>query len=216
MEINYGKNNIEEVPLAQYMEEYKKLDPVAASKRCGIPYDEANQEFTVRMLQKEYAVSWPEFQVRVLSDDQKTFAAVRDEADAKIFVMRFLLHGVQVKSRGKFLTFREVPGAELYFQPFNGRCLKRLAFGYGFKPDQFAEAFDKMGAKQCSFGDVSYEIEFINGFFVQFILWTGDEEFPPSAQILFSDNFCASFEPYDLAVVGDISINTMKAMGRTK
>lgn len=43
-----------------------------------------------------------------------------------------------------------------------------------------------------------------------FILWAGDEEFPPSAQILFSDNFPLSFEAEDLAVVGDISIGTLK------
>ena len=55
-------------------------------------------------------------------------------------------------------------------------------------------------------------MEFINGHFVRFILWAGDDEFPPSSQILFSDNFPLSFETYDLAVVGDISITTLKKM----
>ena len=58
--------------------------------------------------------------------------------------------------------------------------------------------------------DVSYEFEFINDYYVRFILWAGDEEFPPSAQILFSDNFPLSFEAEDLAVVGDIYIGTLK------
>ena len=56
------------------------------------------------------------------------------------------------------------------------------------------------------------KIEFFNGQFVRFILWAGDDEFPPSSQILFSDNFPLSFETYDLAVVGDISITTLKKM----
>lgn len=212
MEPVYGKNNIEEVPFAQYMEEYRRMDPAEASARTGIPYNAQTNEFTVRMLQKEYRISWPEFQVEVISGDSEEFAAVRDETDAKIFVIRFLLHGMESRSRGKFLTFREVPGGELYFQPFNGRCLKRLAFGYGFKLDKLAAACEKMGAKKLTFGDLSYELEFINNYYVQFILWAGDDEFPPSAQILFSDNFCLAFEPYDLAVVGDISINTFKKL----
>ena len=54
--------------------------------------------------------------------------------------------------------------------------------------------------------------EFINGHRVQFLLWAGDEEFPPSSQILFSDNFPLSFEAEDLAVVGDIAIGTLKKM----
>ena len=45
--------------------------------------------------------------------------------------------------------------------------------------------------------------------------WEGDDEFPPSSQILFSDNFAACFAAEDLAVVGDISINMMKALEKT-
>ncbi|MFQ9393460.1 MAG: DUF3786 domain-containing protein [Lachnospiraceae bacterium] len=36
--------------------------------------------------------------------------------------------------------------------------------------------------------------------------------FPPSAQILFSDNFPLSFSAEDMAVVGDITIGTMKKL----
>ena len=71
---------------------------------------------------------------------------------------------------------------------------------------------ERMGAKKLPMGDASYEFEFINGYFVQFILWAGDDEFPPSAQILFSDNFPLSFSAEDMAVVGDITIGTMKKL----
>ena len=50
--------------------------------------------------------------------------------------------------------------------------------------------------------------------FIKFILWEGDDEFPPSSQILFSDNFAVSFAAEDLAVAGDIAINMMKAVER--
>ena len=71
---------------------------------------------------------------------------------------------------------------------------------------------EHLGAKKCSEGDCSYELEFMDNLYVKFILWEGDDEFQPSAQILFSDNFAVSFAAEDLAVVGDISINMMKAL----
>ena len=71
---------------------------------------------------------------------------------------------------------------------------------------------EALGAVNCGHGDAGYEFEFINGHRVQFLLWAGDEEFPPSSQILFSDNFPLSFEAEDLAVVGDIAIGTLKKM----
>ena len=38
-------------------------------------------------------------------------------------------------------------------------------------------------------------------------------EFPPNAQILFSDNFRYAFTAEDLAVVGDIVLGRMKKIG---
>ncbi|MBR4755026.1 MAG: DUF3786 domain-containing protein, partial [Lachnospiraceae bacterium] len=46
--------------------------------------------------------------------------------------------------------------------------------------------------------------------YLYFILWAADDEFPPSSQILFSDNFEYAFKAEDMAVVGDISIGAMK------
>ena len=38
----------------------------------------------------------------------------------------------------------------------------------------------------------------------------GGEEFPPSAQILFSDNFALAFSPEDVAYVVDVILDYMK------
>ena len=39
---------------------------------------------------------------------------------------------------------------------------------------------------------------------------TGDEEFPPSAQILFSDNFPVAYAEEDVAYIGDVVLDYMK------
>ena len=116
-------------------------------------------------------------------------------------------------STGKFLTYREIPWGEVYFKQFQGRCLFRLAFGFGGKLDAFREIMERVGAQAISSGDVGYELEFMKGLFVRLILWAGDDEFPPSAQILFSDNFPAAFtQGEDMAVVGDVTIDMLKAL----
>jgi hypothetical protein len=45
---------------------------------------------------------------------------------------------------------------------------------------------------------------------MQILLWAGDEEFPPSAQVLYSDNFRA-FAAEDRVVAGDILISAVRA-----
>ena len=90
----------------------------------------------------------------------------------------------------------------------------RLAFSYGNKLEAFKKVMTAMGAKPLEQGDCAFEFEFMEGFFIRLILWEGDDEFPPSSQILFSDNFAVTFAAEDLAVAGDICINMMKAVER--
>lgn len=210
MNIPYEKDNKERIPFTHYLEEYRALEPELASARSGIPYDKEKQEFTLRMLGKEFCITWPEFGVRRKDESDEQYAAILNETSAKIMAIRMIVNGVAAKPTGKFLTYREVPWGNVYLQQFTGRCIMRLAFSYGNNLTKFQEIMEKMGAKKLDMGDVSYEFEFVNDYFVRFILWAGDDEFPPSAQILFSDNFPLSFEAEDMAVVGDISIGTMK------
>ena len=212
MEFPYEKDNKERIPLEHYLEEYRKLDPEEAALRCGVAYDPKNRQFHIRLLGYSYLVDFPEFDVHKEEEGQEGVFLLLSQAAAKIIVLRFLISGQMVKSAGKYLTYREVPWGEVYFRQFEGRCLARLKFGFGFKIDAFCAAMEKMGAEKISMGDASYEFEFINGLHVRFILWEGDDEFPPSSQILFEDNFPYAYQAEDLAVVGDLSISTLKGL----
>ena len=88
----------------------------------------------------------------------------------------------------------------------------RLAYGFGNKQHLFQKAMEKINATKLTQGDISYEFEFLQGYKLRMILWAGDEEFPPSSQILFSDNFPIAFQAEDMAVVGDITISMIKAI----
>lgn len=209
MNIEYDKDNKERVPFEHYKEEYVKKDPLEISHRTGFPYSEETHCFTVRFLGKDYEVGFPEFTVKRTENDEEWCPLLHMTA-AQILVIRFLTHGCQVNSTGKFLTYREVPWGEVYYRQFNGRCMMRLAFSYGSRIDAFRNALEKMGAAPIKAGDAGYEIELFEGFFVRFQIWGGDEEFPPSSQILFSDNFPAAFHAEDLVVACDVIIGTMK------
>lgn len=211
MELNYEKDNLERMPMEHYMEKYAAMDPAAAAARCAIPYDSEKKLFTIRMMGYEYQVSWPEFEVTPLTPGKKYYV-LRDMGKAKILVMRYLLEGSAAPSTGKFLTYREIPWCEVYYKQFSGRCLSRLAFGFGFKLDAFKKAMEEVGGKTLNYGDAGYEFELMNGLYMRFALWAGDDEFPPSSQILFSDNFPVAFHGEDMTVCGDVSIGTVKAV----
>ena len=204
-------NNKEEKPFEFYLEKYQKLDPKEVSERCNIPYDEVKKEFSVRLMGYEYGISFPEFEIAPKTEDASAYLILMDSIPSRTFVMRYLIEGKYSMSTGKYIAFREVPTyGELYLQPFTGRCIARLTYGFGFKLDKFKAAMEKLGATPIKMGDVAYEFELINNFHMRFIFWEADDEFPPSSQILYEDNFLNGFYAEDMVVAGDISITTVK------
>lgn len=206
------ENHKEEVPFEHYLEKYQSLNPEEAAQRLNILYDAINQKFQLHFMGHLYEVCYPEFDVRVMDKEDTKKDILMNSLPAKTFILRYLLEGQYVQSSGRFMTFREVPTyGELYIQPFTGRCIKRLTYGFGYKLEAFSKAMEQIpGAKRISMGDVAYEFELVNGYRMRFIFWEGDEEFPPSAQILYSDNFQFGFHAEDMVVAGDLSITTVK------
>lgn len=202
-------NNKELVPLEHYLGIYRTSNPDEISVRTGVPYDRERQVFRLVFLNRTYEISHPDFNICCL-DDRYGFSPLIETNPAKILVIRFLLEGAKTEGTGKFLTYREVPWGEVYYRQFHGRCMMRLAFSYGNKLEQFADACEKVGAVKIKAGDMAYQFEVFPGYYVRFLLWAGDEEFPPSSQILFSDNFPAAFHGEDLVVVCDVAIGTLK------
>lgn len=200
-----AQNNKELVPFEHYVSLYKELDPVEASSRCGVKFDSERKCFLMRLLDVDYELSFPEF---AISGSDNGFAL--RNLPAQMLLIRFLLEGRASKSSGTFLTYREMPWGEVYIKPFTGRCLTRAAFTFGTRLDAFRRAMENTRAIPIKNGDAGYQIEVIPGYDIRLIVWEGDDEFPPNAQILFSDNFPQAFSAEDRTVVGDIVISDIK------
>ena len=214
MELQYEKDSKERIPFEHYMDLFQKADAKEMSQRTGLPYDEENGTFTLRLMGVTYLVKHPEFEVTHVEEDVIGYYPLESAVNARILVLRYLVEGKEAPATGKFLTYRETPWGSVYLRQFTGRCIMRFAYGFGNKQHLFQTAMEKVNAEKLTQGDISYEFEFLNGYKLRMILWAGDEEFPPSSQILFSDNFPIAFQAEDMAVVGDITISMIKAIAK--
>lgn len=202
MESFYGKNNKEELPLEFYLAKFREGDPLEMAARCDLPFD--GKWFTTTLMGDGFSVSHPDF----------TIVGNREPTNPeRILFLRYLLDGQYSLPGGQYLTYREFPWGEVYLQQFTGRCIKRFAFSYGSRPELLGKIMARLPAKALPRSDAGWEIELMPGLFIQFLLWVGDDEFPPNAQILFSDNFRYAFTAEDMANIGDIVLNRMKKIG---
>ena len=197
------ENHKEEVPFAHYEDKFHGLDCVEAAARTGAKWD--GKEFYVNLLGREYAISHPDYAIRALD------GGAVPPLPTQTFLLRYLLESKQVAWAGAWKTFREMPWGEMYIKPYTGRVLTRAAFTFGTRVAAFRAACEKMGARKLTHGDAGYEFGLIGGYRMQILVWEGDDEFPPSAQVLYSGNFAEGFAAEDRVVAGDILISTVKS-----
>jgi len=197
------ENHKEEVPFAHYEGRFRSLDPVEAAGRTGAKWD--GKEFYVNLLGTEYAISHPEYAIRCTGGEKLP------PLPTQTFLLRYLLEGSRVPFRGEWKTFREMPWGEMYIKPYTGRVLTRAAFTFGTRVAAFRAACEKMGAEKLPHGDAGYEFSLIGDYRMRILVWEGDEEFPPNAQVIYSDNFAQGFAAEDRVVSGDILISVIRS-----
>ena len=197
------ENHKEEVPFAHYEQLFRSLNPQDALTRLeDVQWD--GREFTVTLLGRAFAIAHPSYAIRALDGGPVP------PLPTQTFLLRYLLESKHVPWTLTWKTFREMPWGEMYIKPYTGRVLTRAAFTFGTRIGAFRAACEKMGATALPHGDAGYQFDLIGDYRMQILVWEGDEEFPPNAQVLYSDNFAQGFAAEDRVVAGDILISTIK------
>ena len=197
------ENHKDEVPFSYYEDQFRALNPEEAAQRMGAKWD--GKEFTVNLLGREFAISHPDYAIRALDDGKLP------PLPTQTFLLRYLLESKKVAWAGEWKTFREMPWGEMYIKPYTGRVLTRAAFTFGTRVEKFRAACERLGALALPNGDAGFEFTLIGDYRLRILVWAGDDEFPPNAQVLYTDNFAEGFAAEDRVVCGDILISHIKA-----
>ncbi len=198
------ENHKEEVPFSYYEGLFKELDPAdAVARRQGIRWD--GEAFHVTLLGREYAISHPACAIRAID------GGALPPLPVQTFLLRYLMESKTVAWCGNWKTFREMPWGELYIKPYTGRVLTRAAFTFGTRLNAFRKGTEALGGIPVSHGDAGYEFTLVGDYRMRILVWEGDDEFPPNAQVLYTDNFAEAFAAEDRVVAGDILISHIKS-----
>ena len=197
------ENHKEEVPFSYYEGLFRQLNPQEAVSRTGVQWD--GKEFYVNLLGRDYAIAHPNYAIRALDEGKLPPLSVQT------FLLRYLLESKAASWNGEWKTFQEMPWWEMYIKPYTGRVLTRAAFTFGTRVAAFRAACEKLGAEAVKHGDAGYQFRLVGDFWMQILVWEGDEEFPPNTQVLYSGNFADGFAAEDRVVAGDILISVIKA-----
>ncbi len=120
----------------------------------------------------------------------------------QVLILHYLDGAGNAQLANRLVTFREFEGGALYFPAFKTRAIDPIVREFSSKPDLLRHIGDALRAEPTGVGSVGFKAHFFPKMPVAVTLWLGDEEVPPSANLLFDANAGKILPTEDLSVVG--------------
>jgi hypothetical protein len=225
---SYGK------ALRVAQDKLRTMDPAMVAERCGVewaPGSDGKGELFIRFLGEEFAVKLPEATVWTVEHSERGLGpadascpccqaeAVVDKPQTPspagpppcrgetsiwdaILILHYLGSDAPVPPKGEPIAFADMIEGKFYDPAFQGRCRVPLERKFGAAPD-------KLGGCAWDRGDVSVVVPAFPRVDVHLVLYRGDDEFPPSATVLFSSTVASFLSAEDVAVLGGAVVGRM-------
>ncbi|MHB8126497.1 MAG: DUF3786 domain-containing protein [Desulfitobacteriaceae bacterium] len=131
---------------------------------------------------------------------------------AQILILHYIANTTAIKEEGKLISFKELPGGNIYIQPFTNRSIRPLAKFFGAVPQRLIEVAAQIGGQRVAYGDAGVTINVFPRIPITLVLWGGDDEFPASANILFDASASSLLPTEDYAVLASFVVATLKRL----
>ena len=118
-----------------------------------------------------------------------------------ILVLHYLLCSVPLRKTEELITFRELPGGQFYWDPFLSRSVKPLCLGIGNDIAKLKKNLSQFNWEAVDKGDFGARIHLVGILNLTLLYYKGDEEFGPSANLLFDSVIKWVYNAEDVAVL---------------
>lgn len=132
----------------------------------------------------------------------------------QILICHYLLRAPAEPESERFITFREIPDGQFYYDAFRRRTRDPFLSAFGNEGDLFRRAALMLGGKLVEGGDIAMQFRVFPRVPVRLVLWAGDEEFPPEVGILFDSNIRGSLSAEDVAVLTGMLVYRLMGIAR--
>jgi hypothetical protein len=181
-------------------EDLLELEPKNITENAMVEFDESTKTFIIPVLGKQYKISL----------NNRTIQHPGEKADEHIFgamtvlVLHYLINASATTLKNKLISYRELPDGMVFYNAFRSIAIQPVANKFGYNLAGFVNSAEKIGGKKVEHGEAAYEFLIFPRVPVTYLLWTGDEEIPGSANILFDASASEQLHTEDLAEVGEV------------
>jgi hypothetical protein len=198
MELTKQKNYQQSFDLA--CASLKEMNLEERAKKAGADYQKGNdgEKTVLHFFSDPYSIQFP--QIEFYSPSKKTVSLV-----TRILLLHYLIRADGSSLNGNWVAYKDIPGGLLYAGVFARRVTEPLLRKFGRSAKWFKEMGIKLGGELGGVGDASFILKAFPYIPMQYVLWEGDEEFPPTVQLLFDASVDHYLSLEDIVVLGQMA-----------
>ncbi len=202
------------------IDDYKAARALSAEKLAAVEFPALVQRtgfgpagkavFDVPFLDRRYHVGYPAFDFTD-ADDSGSEVPIQEQV--------LILHYFEAPSveapAGQWVAYREIRDASFYFSAFVKRAIDPLKKVFGERPEALEKPARRLGGRFLEdLGDSAWEFRLFPRVPLQLIVYAGDEEFPPEANILFDRTIGGILSAEDIAWLAGMLVYRLMALSR--
>jgi hypothetical protein len=158
----------------------------------------------LRCLGREYVVTYPDGEV--LEEDGQP----APEHDA-ILLLLYLTESTGRAMDGGWIAFEQLSGGAGYSASFRGRVVLSLVRAFGSNPKALLAAAVGLDGERLDLGDASVRLPALPRVPLAYVIWGGDEEFPPSASVVFDGSVEGYLDAEAVTVLAELATRRLVA-----
>jgi hypothetical protein len=170
------------------------------ARKAGGDYQKGKdgEKIIVHFFSEPYHIQFP--QIEFYSPSKKVVSLV-----TRILLLHYLIRSDGTSTTGRWVAYKDIPGGLLYANVFGRRVTEPLQRKFGHSARSFKEIGIQSGGEAVQAGDASFILHAFAHVPLQYVLWEGDEEFPPSAQVLFDSSVDHYLSLEDIVVLCQVT-----------
>jgi hypothetical protein len=132
----------------------------------------------------------------------------------RILALHYLLGCGQSKLTGNLISFAQAPGGEMYYSAFKKRSIDRLAEMFGDGPENLIRIGYLLGGEPIKMATAAVKLSVYPMLPVVVLIWQGDDEVAPAANLLFDESAVRILATEDLAVIASSVVTRLGKASR--
>ena len=198
-----------EVSFGRALEELAKKDIQRQCQLAGADYKVIRAEealISLLLMNRVYQIRYPEGEV-MCRDNSQNVGLMK-----KAILLRYLNNAKEASGEEKLIGFNELPSGSFYNPAFSQSVVKPFTDFFGKVPQKLKWTAKRLGGTEVPFGDVGVKIPFLPKVKISFIIWEGDDEFPPDGKILFNSHIASYLSTEGVVIASAMTFNELRSI----